>query len=431
MTPSRFETAEQAEGLRRLYRITIARTAALVASYGLILIVAPASVWAYLFAVILASIASGWLQFWMARRDIGGWWRTYVTIMLDFGMLVFVLIYPPIGTELTVHPAFYLRIDSFDFLYIILAGLAISLRPGLLIWGGVCAVTFWSIGLWWLIDVKGAIHSLDQEVVSRLTEVERQADPSFIDLGVQLQGMVVFMIVAVMLAIGVEASQRLFKRQVAQERRATNLSRYLPAESVEALADRDDPFAVEAETDAAVLFTDIVGFSAMAEKATPREVIELLRGVHAVVAEQIFSHHGTLDKFIGDGVMATFGAVTKGDADAANAVACAGAILEAVAAFSRQRGGDPVKISVGVHFGPVIVGDVGSVRRMELAVIGDTVNVAARLETATRALGVGAAISEEAMIAAGRPEAPKLIGPQVVKGRAEPVVVFGLPFEGS
>ena len=253
------------------------------------------------------------------------------------------------------------------------------------------------------------------------------ADPAYIDLGVELQGMVVFLIVAIMLALGVEASQRLFLRQVNQERRATNLSRYLPAESVEALATRDDPFSVEAETDAAILFADIVGFSSMAEKASPKEVIDLLRGVHAVVAEQVFAHHGTLDKFIGDGVMATFGAVTKSDQDAANAVACAGAILQAVAIYNRGGPGAPVKISVGVHYGPVVVGDVGSARRMELAVIGDAVNVAARLETATRALGVGAAISEEAMIAAGRPDAPKLIGPQVVKGRAEPVVVFGLP----
>lgn len=426
MTSSRFETAEQAEGLRRMHRITIARTGALAASFVLILFVTPPAIWLYLFSVILASVALGWLHYWIAIREIGGWWRSYVAIMLDFALLVFVLIHPPLGAELTVHPAFYLRFSSFEFLYIILGGLAISLRPGLLIWGGACAVMFWSIGLWWLIEIKGAFHALGDDAVDRLTEIQRQADPAYVDLGVQIQSMAVFLITATMLAVGVATSQRLFQRQVTQERRAANLSRYLPAESVEALADRDDPFGMEAETDAAVLFTDIVGFSGMAEKATPREVIELLRGVHAVVAEQVFAHHGTLDKFIGDGVMATFGAVTKSDADAANAVACAGAILEAMTAFNLTRGGDPVRISVGVHFGPVMVGDVGSARRMELAVIGDTVNVAARLETLTRVLGVGAAISEEAMIAAGMPEAPQLIGPQVVKGRAEPVVVFGL-----
>jgi adenylate cyclase len=239
--------------------------------------------------------------------------------------------------------------------------------------------------------------------------------------------MVIFLIVSILLATAVEASQRLFLRQVNQERRAANLSRYLPTESVEALATRDEPFSVEAETDAAIPFADVVGFSGMAERATPREVIELLRGVHAVLAEQVFAHHGTLDKFIGDGVMSTFGAVTKSETDAANAVACAEAILVAIVEFNRGRGDAPVTISVGVHYGPVVVGDVGSARRMELAVIGDAVNVASRMETATRALGIGAAISEEAMIAAGWPETPQLIGSQMVKGRAEPVVVWGLP----
>lgn len=165
----------------------------------------------------------------------------------------------------------------------------------------------------------------------------------------------------------------------------------------------------------------------MAERATPKEVIDLLRAVHAVVAEQVFAHHGVLDKFIGDGAMATFGAVTKGDRDAANAIDCAAAILAAIAEFNRMRAGDPVEISIGVHYGPVVVGDVGSARRMELAVIGDAVNVAARLETSTRRLDVGAAISEEAMAAAGHPPRPRRVGPLHVKGRAEPVVVFGLP----
>lgn len=427
MSTIRLEAAEQAEGLRRLYRITLARSAALAASYGLILVVTPSAIWLYLFGVIVAFIISGWLQYWLAVKDIGGWWRGYATVALDFAMLTYVLIHPAYGAPEEVHPAYFLRFDSFDFFYIILGGLAISLRPALVIWSGICVCVFWSVGLWWLIVIKGATYSFGENTPSVEDEIRNMSDPSFVDLGVQFQGMTVFLIVAIMLAIGVEASQRLFVRQVNQERRNANLSRYLPAESVEALADRDDPFSVEAETDAAILFADVVGFSGMAERATPKEVIELLRGVHAVVAEQVFAHHGVLDKFIGDGVMATFGAVTKGDRDAANAIDCAGAILGAVADFNEGRPGDPVRISLGVHYGPVIVGDVGSARRMELAVIGDAVNVAARLETATRGLQVGAAISEEAMIAAGRPAEPNLIGPLRVKGRAEPVVVFGLP----
>ena len=395
-------------------------------SYLLVLIVSPSALWLYLFLVIGAFVCTGWLQFWLAKKEIGGWWRTYLATALDFALLTFALIYPPIGTPEDIHPAFFLRFGSFDFLYLILAGLAISLNPALLVWGGVCVAVFWSVGVWWLVYVRDAVYSLNEISDDRAAEIRLMADPAFIDLGVQLQSMVVFVLVAIMLAIAVEASQRLFRRQVSQERRATNLSRYLPAESVEALADRDDPFSVEAETNAAILFADVVGFSAMAEKATPKEVIALLQGVHEVVAEQVFAHNGVLDKFIGDGAMATFGAVTKSDRDAANAVECAEAILRAIAAFNRTRPGDPVRISVGVHYGPVVVGDVGSARRMELAVIGDTVNVAARLEAATRQLDVGAAISEEAIVAAGRPDQPALIGPLQVKGRATPVVIYGL-----
>ncbi|MFT4829327.1 MAG: adenylate cyclase [Paracoccaceae bacterium] len=427
MTLSRLELAQKTEGLRRLFRISIARSAAMVAIGGIVMVVAPVEVWPYFLSICALFIATGWGNYWLAHNNIGVSWRDYIASALDFAMLAFTLIYPPPAAPIDLHPAFYLRFDSFDFFYVILASLAISLRPVLLIWGGICGVFFWSLGLWWLIAATGANYTSVEGVLGQAEIITQMADPSFVHLETEFQGMVIFLIVSILLATAVEASQRLFLRQVNQERRAANLSRYLPTESVEALATRDEPFSVEAETHAAILFADVVGFSGLAEKYTPREVIELLRGVHSVLAEQVFAHHGTLDKFIGDGVMSTFGAVTKSKTDAANAVACAGEILSAIAEFNRGRASAPVIISVGVHYGVVVVGDVGSARRMELAVIGDAVNVASRMETATRALGIGAAISEEAMIAAGWPEAPQLIGPQMVKGRVEPVVVWGLP----
>lgn len=205
MTTSRFQAAEEAEGLRRLYRITIARSAALVASAGIILLVSPQSVWLYLLSIISLFIATGWLQYLLARQNIGGWWRSYAATAVDLAMLTFALIYPPPGTPLTVHPAFFLRFDSFDYLYIILAGLAISLRPGLLIWGGVCTAIFWSIGLWWLVPIRGAHYASEDLGPGRESEIALMADPAFIDLGVQFQGMMIFLIVAIMLAIAVEA----------------------------------------------------------------------------------------------------------------------------------------------------------------------------------------------------------------------------------
>ncbi|MEP4420910.1 MAG: adenylate/guanylate cyclase domain-containing protein, partial [Nitratireductor sp.] len=149
---------------------------------------------------------------------------------------------------------------------------------------------------------------------------------------------------------------------------------------------------------AAVLFADVVGFTRWSERHTPVETISLLREVHGLLEEAIFRHGGTLDKFIGDGVMATFGTPEPVPQDSLNAVACVNAILEDVAGLNerrRARGAEPVQIAVGLHYGPVVVGNIGTERRLELAVIGDTVNAASRLEELTRIVGRAAVISDD------------------------------------
>jgi adenylate cyclase len=155
--------------------------------------------------------------------------------------------------------------------------------------------------------------------------------------------------------------------------------------------------------DVAVLFADVIGFSRMAETVTPEQLIEMLRALHARMERAVFDNGGTLDKYLGDGVMATFGTPRAGPQDASNALRCARAMLRTVDEWNERRrtGGFPlVKLAVGVHFGPVVMGDIGSERRLEFAVIGDTVNVASRLEEATRTVGTRLLVSDDLMRAA-------------------------------
>ena len=110
----------------------------------------------------------------------------------------------------------------------------------------------------------------------------------------------------------------------------------------------------------------------------------------------MFRHHGTLDKFIGDGMMATFGTPDPGPHDATNALGCLRAIVEEFDVWNTRRilkGKEALRIALGLHYGPVVVGNIGTDRRLEFGVLGDTVNVASRIETLTRELGVVAAIS--------------------------------------
>ncbi len=198
------------------------------------------------------------------------------------------------------------------------------------------------------------------------------------------------------MALVVARSRGLVVRQAALERERGNLARYFPPATVDRLARQDQALAQVREQDAAVLFADLVGFTTWAERHAPNEAIGLLREVHARLEDEVFRCDGTLDKFIGDGLMATFGTPEPGPRDAINARRCLRAIADDFAAWNerrRGRGKAPIEIAIGLHYGPVVVGNIGTDRRLEFAVLGDTVNVASRLEAMTRELNCVALIS--------------------------------------
>lgn len=136
-------------------------------------------------------------------------------------------------------------------------------------------------------------------------------------------------------------------------------------------------------TEASVLFADLVGFSAFAERADPEEVAELLESYFNQAVEAVFGSGGTLDKFIGDAIMAFFGAPLAQPDHARRAVEAAVRLQRDLARWNRERtaGGQPeVTARIAINSGPVVVGDVGSATRVDYTVLGNTVNVAARLE---------------------------------------------------
>ncbi|MDJ0948105.1 MAG: adenylate/guanylate cyclase domain-containing protein [Alphaproteobacteria bacterium] len=188
------------------------------------------------------------------------------------------------------------------------------------------------------------------------------------------------------------------------ERQRRNLARYFSPAVVDALADRDNPFALDRVQNAAVMFVDIVGFTTLAEQMDPAAAMALLREFHARVERAVFANNGTLDKYLGDGAMACFGVPVPGLSDARNALLCARSLAEDVA---RWRGGlagterPAIKIGVGLHFGPVLMGNAGGERQFQFTVTGDTVNVAARLEALTRSHGA-VIVASEALLDAAR-----------------------------
>jgi adenylate cyclase len=178
-----------------------------------------------------------------------------------------------------------------------------------------------------------------------------------------------------------------------------------------------------------VLFSDIRGFTNYTERHNPQELVQTLREFFTRMVEQILAHQGTLDKFIGDAIMAIFGAplaLPDHPERACRAALAMKAELAVLQAKWKAEGREPFDIGIGINTGEMVVGNLGSEQIFEYTVIGDAVNLGARLESLTREHQVSIIISETTYQAAADRLRVRPIGEVRVKGRAQSVVVYEL-----
>ena len=220
----------------------------------------------------------------------------------------------------------------------------------------------------------------------------------------------------------VKAHRRLAREEVAR----ANYSRFMPEYVVKQLLDNPNSFRLGgANQTITVLFADIRGFTALSEREKPEKVVGLLNRYFSAMSDIIFDHGGTLDKYIGDGLMALFGAPSASPADAMNAVKAAVAMQKRLGMLNKELHADgfgEVSIGIGLHTGEATVGYIGTDKRSEYTAIGDTVNLASRLES--NAAGGQILMSEATATASGNliPVNPR--EPLTVKNRVQPVNVF-------
>jgi adenylate cyclase len=178
---------------------------------------------------------------------------------------------------------------------------------------------------------------------------------------------------------------------ITREKRVRNtMARYVAKEVVDQLLASGEDVLEGSSLVATVLFADIRRFSLMSETMTPHNTVSMLNEFFTEMVEVIFTRGGMLDKYMGDGLMAIFGAPIVGSADADNALYVANDMIRALAAFNErraERGSEAIEIGIGLATGEVLAGSVGASKRMEYTAIGNNVNLAARLESANKYYG--------------------------------------------
>ncbi|MFY0614627.1 MAG: adenylate/guanylate cyclase domain-containing protein [Hyphomicrobiaceae bacterium] len=390
-------------------------------------------------AAITLFAALGAAPFLLTRRGIGGTPVVAIFLLIDAAILSYILIFPnPYGLE-GWSPQLNLRAPGFLYVGVFLVAMALSYKPALVIWAGIATITTWTVGYLWVVNLPDSVIFSSSDVLDRGLGIEAVIstilDPKAVGL-TRLSNQIVFLaLVTVILTLTVWRSRRLVRRQVAAEAQRSALSRYFSPNIVREISINSQSLDHPKVQPVAVLFADMVGFTAITERLKPDALVSLLREFHGKLADKAFAHGGTVDKYIGDAIMVNFGTPHSKPDDAVRALQCAVEMVASIEEWNVERatnGEPPIGIGVGVHFGDVIVGNIGDARRLEYTVLGDTVNVASRLEHLTRDLSASLVVSDD-LIKAVRAQSvdPKTVASGLIKdesrtvrGRSEPIAIW-------
>jgi adenylate cyclase len=432
---ARLEAAFAREERRGLMLAAATRSAAVVIILGWLATSNPERGLAFAWVLGTAGffLVTGLAQFWMYFRGVAPPVAPYAFMLVDSLALAAVLLLPNPFDTLGVPRALPLRYAGFMYFFLLLMQAAFSFRPRLLVWTGLCGAGAWTLGFLWIVTRPETIVD-PPSTAGRAAMLATYFDPNYASVLKYQNEMIAFLLVSSGLALLVRRSRALVAERAEAERARGNLARYFSPKVVDTLADRDEPLGSVRRQVVGVLFADLVGFSTMAEDLTPEDVMALLRGFHGRMEDEVFRHGGCLEKFIGDALLATFGVPDVGARDATDALACARGMLAALGEWNDERqaaGLAPLRMGVGLHYGPVVLGDIGSERSMAFATIGDTTNVASRLQVLTRELDARV-VASGALVAAVEREAAgaelleglKPCGAHLLRGRDTPIDVW-------
>ena len=381
--------AQMVSAIARLAIITIAITIFLLTG-GINLPVAPV-VLTYLVSYALVSIASAIFskqRFFNPLLSLVFTAIDGVSLALLIGFALRVT-----GSPLSLHGA----VPGFAFIFsiLILATMRYTIGPTLVAFFSFTATWF----LFALIVGDGGWQGA--------TASDPGSGPYFFFGTVQNSARWGFLVIATILCLlAVIRRRKTLEAAIVATHKTANLSRYLPDRISDVVAEQGiDALAMGRQQNATVLFADIRGFTGISEKLRPEELSALLSEFRSVVSTEVEAHFGIIDKFIGDAVMAVFGVPDEQPDSEGNGIRCAISILDKMNVWNERRKEalqPAIHVTIGAHCGEVFAGAIGTEDRMEFTVLGDTVNIAARLQEAAKDTATGLVVSQNLLDGSGQ-----------------------------
>ena len=440
---ARFQAAFAAESYAGLRLAITVRLVATVVILMLITLQIGTPMVFFYYPFLAAFALLGLLQLHMRRPGCDADWKKLLFPFLDMALLALALVTPNPFDRFGLPPPMRLQFDGVMYFPLFLSLYMLGQSTRVVLWAGVAAVLSWAGGAFYIAAQPGVQAVMSTaEIINNAPADQRLSlllNPWTVQLDALIRQVVLILLIAGILGVSVARYRRLVVAQAESERARSNLARHFSPNLVDELAAMDEPLAGVETREVAVLFADIVGFTAMTQGLRPELVIALLREVHARLSAAVFAEGGTLDKYLGDGLMATFGTPRPQGDEATRALGAARAMLAAIDDLNRQRRllrEPPVALSIGLHYGPVTLGNIGDASRLEYAAVGETVNVASRLEELTRPLQARMALSGDFITRlereGTRPPAELMpLPPQPIRGLDKRLPVWTLPQAGG
>ena len=329
------------------------------------------------------------LRLAVAYRGHMPWWLLVASILIDIALLM-TLIWS-FHIEYGQPAAFSLKVPTFVYVFVFIALRGLRFDYRYVVFTGVTVAVGWSLMVWTAVQTDG-MGAITRNFSAYL-------NGNRILVGAEFDKIITVLLVTALLAVAVKRAQAMLVLATREEAAGREIRRFLSDGVADVISGSDQLVEAGAavERDAAIVMLDIRGFTRLAATMPPRQVVDILTSFHARLVPLVGEHNGVIDKFLGDGVMVTFGAVKASETAAADALRALDAIMDEAVRWRQDLEMEAAGISLDVNGaaagGSVVFATLGHSDRLELTVIGDAVNLAAKLEKHNKSEGTRALTS--------------------------------------